>query len=90
MAIKPRDASEIESAVLHVAVNPTAPSRFATFTMDSIGISDTRSLHNDTEFVHLSATVGANATVFVSKSLGDLNNGTHSVWIERRSRHSRR
>src|SRR5271156_4123725 len=81
MAIKPRNAAEIGSAVLHVTVNPPAPSRFATFTMDHIGISETRSLHNDTDFVHLSATVGANPTVFVSKSLGDLNNGTHSVGL---------
>jgi phospholipase C len=81
MVIKPRNAAEVGSAGSHVTVNPPAPSRFATFTMDSIGISDTRSLHNDTDFVHLSATVGAHPTVFVSKSLGDLNNGTHSVGL---------
>src|SRR4029077_6096514 len=55
--------------------------RFATFTMDSFGISNTRSLHNDTDFVYLSATVGANPTVFVKKSMGDVNNGTHSVGL---------
>jgi hypothetical protein len=53
--------------------------RFATFTMDSFGISNTRSLHNDTDFVYLSATVGANPPVFAKKSMGDVNNGTHSV-----------
>src|SRR5580704_13203348 len=49
--------------------------------MESMGISDTRSLHNDTDFVLLSATVGANPTVFLWKSLGDVNNGTHSVGL---------
>jgi phospholipase C len=60
---------------------PPAPARFATFTMDSLGISNTRSLHTDTDVVYLSATVGANPTVFVQKPLGDLNNGTHSVGL---------
>jgi len=62
-------------------LNPPAPSRFAIFTMDSFGISHTRSLHNDTDFVTLSATVGANPPVFVTKSMGDVNNGTHSVGL---------
>jgi phospholipase C len=52
---------------------------FATFTLDSLRISNTRSLHNDTDFVYISATVGANPPVYGSKSLGNLNNGTHSV-----------
>ena len=52
---------------------------FATFTLDSLRISNTRSLHNDTDFVYLSVTVGANPPIYASKSLGDLNNGTHSV-----------
>jgi phospholipase C len=55
--------------------------RFATFTMDNFGISNTRSLHEDTDFVYLSATVGANPPVFVQKSMGDVNNGTHSVGL---------
>ena len=62
-------------------LNPPAPARFATFTMDSFGISNTRSRHNDTDFVYLSAKVGANPIVFVSKSMGDVNNGTHSVGL---------
>ena len=52
---------------------------FATFTMDRLAIAETRSLHNDTDIVHLSATVGADDPVFATKSLGDLNNGTHPV-----------
>jgi len=69
MAVKPRNVTEVGSAGLQATVNPPAPSRFATFTMESMGISDTRSLHNDTDFVLLSATVGANPTVFLWKSL---------------------
>jgi phospholipase C len=52
---------------------------FTTFTLDSLKISNTRSLHNDTDFVYMSITVGANPPVLGSKSLGDLNNGTHTV-----------
>ncbi len=81
MAIKPGNVTEIESAGLAVLVNPPSPSRFAIFTMDSFGISDTRSRHNDTDFVYLSATVGANPPVFAKKSMGDVNNGTHSVGL---------
>jgi len=61
--------------------DPPGTARFATFTMDSFGISNTRSLHNDTDFVYLSATVGANPPVFAKKSVGDVNNGTHSVGL---------
>ena len=64
-----------------VTVTPTAPPRFATFTMDSFGVSDTRSRHNDTDYVFLSVTVGANPPVFVQKSMGDVNNGNHSVGL---------
>ncbi len=39
---------------------PPAPAMFATFTLDSLGISNTRSLHNDTDLACISATVGAN------------------------------
>ena len=81
MAITPRNTAEVGLSGSHVTPSPPAPSRFATFTMDSIGITDTRSRHNDTDFVNLSATVGARPTVFVTKSLGDVNNGTHSVGL---------
>ncbi len=81
MAIKPGDLANIGSVELQAALNPPAPSRFAVFTMDSFGISDTRSRHNDTDFVYLSATVGGNAPVFAKKAMGDVNNGTHSVGL---------
>ena len=77
----PGKVTEVGSGGLHVTINPPAPSRFATFTMDNFGISDTRSRHEDTDFVFLSATVGANPPVFAKKSMGDVNNGTHSVGL---------
>ena len=90
MAIEPKNMGKAPLAGVHVPVtgvfqidplNPPPPARFATFTMDSFGISNTRSLHNDTDFVYLSANVGANPIVFVKKSMGDVNNGTHSVGL---------
>ena len=72
-----------DSGVLSVEAtfNGPEPSHFVTFTMDNFGISDTRSRHEDTDFVYLSATVGANPPVFVQKSMGDVNNGTHGVGL---------
>jgi phospholipase C len=49
--------------------------------MDSLQIFDTRSLHNDTDFVDITVVVGANPPVYAKKSLGDLNNGTHAVGL---------
>ena len=62
-----------DSGVLSVEATFSGPepSHFATFTMDNFGISDTRSRHEDTDFVYLSATVGANPPVFVQKSMGE-------------------
>ena len=90
MATEPKNVGNGPLAGAHVPVtvgfpiaplNPPAPPRFATFTMDSFGISNTRSRHNDTDFVYLSAMVGANPIVSVSKPMGDVNNGTHSVGL---------
>src|SRR5262249_11474153 len=81
MAIEPANLAKVASLGVQTIVSPSAPSRFATFTMDSFGISNTRSRHEDTDFVYLSATVGGNPTVFVKKSMGDVNNGTHSVGL---------
>jgi hypothetical protein len=74
----------IASGILvEATLNPTPrpPDRFATFTMESLEIWNTRSLHNDTDYVTLTAVVGANPPVHATKSLGDLNNGTHSVGL---------
>ena len=89
MATEPRNAAAGPPAVLHLpgdgvisvqgTFSPPGPSHFATFTMENFGISNTRSLHEDTDFVYLSVTVGANPPVFAQKSMGDVNNGTHAV-----------
>jgi hypothetical protein len=51
-----------------------------TFTVESFRITDTRSLHNDTDYVSLAVSVGLNPPVTVpAKSMGDVNNGTHAV-----------
>ena len=95
MATEPRrtvKAPPVKAATLHLpvgevlsvstdALNSLAPRRFATFTMDSLGITNTRSRHNDTDVVHIGVTVGASDTVFVTKKLGDLNNGNHGVGL---------
>ena len=58
--------------------------------MDNFGISDTRSRHEDTDFVFLSATVGANPPVFVEEVDGRCEQRHPFRWTEHRSRHSRR
>ena len=51
-----------------------------TFTLNSFRITDTRSLHNDTDFVGISVAVGSNPPITVpTKAMGDVNNGTHQV-----------
>jgi hypothetical protein len=50
------------------------------FTLNSFRITDTRSLHNDTDFVSIAVAVGKNAPITVpTKPMGDVNNGTHTV-----------
>src|ERR1700690_1766139 len=51
-----------------------------TFTLNSFAITETRSLHKDTDFVSISVAVGSNPPVTVpTKSMGDLNNGVYQV-----------
>jgi hypothetical protein len=51
-----------------------------TFTLTNFRITDTRSLHNDTDFVSIAVAVGKNPPVTVpAKPMGDVNNGTHTV-----------
>ena len=51
-----------------------------TFTLNSFRITDTRSLHNDTDFVGMAVAVGSNPPISVpTKAMGDVNNGTHQV-----------
>jgi hypothetical protein len=49
-----------------------------TFTMTSFRITDTRSLHNDTDFVGIAAAVAGKPAVSApTKPMGDVNNGSH-------------
>jgi hypothetical protein len=47
--------------------------------LNSFKITETRSLHNDTDYVSLSVRVGTNPPTTVVKSMGDVDNGTHEV-----------
>ena len=54
-----------------------------TFTLDSFKITDTRSRHNDTDYVTFTLLVkphtGAATPKTLKKSMGDVNNGDHKV-----------
>jgi hypothetical protein len=57
-----------------------AAARDYTFTLNSFKITNTRSLHNDTDFVAMAVAVGSNAPIILpAKSMGDLNNGSYKV-----------
>jgi phospholipase C len=92
MAVQPGDINKITLANDHVTIAgqaeigpsgtvPPPPPKFARFTMDSFGITNTRSLRKDTDYVYLSVTVGDKAPVMVQKSMGDVDNGNHSVGL---------
>jgi hypothetical protein len=51
------------------------------FSLDSFRITETRSLHNDTDFISLCVTVGANAPVIQTRAMGNVNNGTYQVGL---------
>jgi hypothetical protein len=50
-----------------------------TFTLDSFNITNTRSAHKDTAYVAFTLQVAGATPVVQTKSIGDVNNGTHSV-----------
>jgi hypothetical protein len=52
-----------------------------TFSLDSFRITDTRSLHEDTDFVTVSIKVGAGDPITKTKAVGNVNNGTHPVGL---------
>lgn len=56
-----------------------------TFSLDSFRITDTRSRHNDTDFVSCTLLVrdasGNGTPQTLKKSMGDVNNGTHAVGL---------
>jgi hypothetical protein len=58
------------------------PKILYSFTLESFRITDTRSVHNDTDFVAVSVKVGDNAPITLpTKSMGDVNNGVHKVGL---------
>jgi len=52
-----------------------------TFSLDSFRITDTRSRHEDTDYVSVSLAVGSAAPVTKTKAMGNLNNGTFEVGL---------
>jgi hypothetical protein len=66
----------------HVPLSPeTFRPGLYTFTLDSIEIDNTRSSHEDTDYVSVSVAVGDQPTQTAVKALGDLNNGTYPVGL---------
>jgi hypothetical protein len=51
------------------------------FSLDNFRITDTRSLHNDTDYATVSITVGSHPAVTKTVRVGDVNNGTHNVGL---------
>src|SRR3954470_7347926 len=49
------------------------------FSLDSFRITDTRSRHEDTDFVTVSIAVGNKPAITKTKAMGNVNNGTHPV-----------
>ncbi len=52
-----------------------------TFRLDNFRIDNTRSRHEDTDFVSVSLAVGARPPQTQSRAMGDLNNGTFDVGL---------
>jgi hypothetical protein len=52
-----------------------------TFSIDSMRITNTRSLHEDTDYVTASVTIGTGAPQTKTLKIGDVNNGTHPINI---------
>jgi len=49
------------------------------FSLDNFTITNTRSRHEDTDFVSASVAVGNRPAVAATRAMGDLNNGTYGV-----------
>jgi hypothetical protein len=64
---------------LKPVVGATTPVGVFTFTLKSFKITETRALHNDTDYVSFSVVVGTKPPTTVVKSMGDVDNGTHEV-----------
>jgi hypothetical protein len=71
-----------ERVIGHPIVVPTALGKTPvfTFTLNNFRITNTRSVHEDTDFVSISVAVGSNAPIHLpAKAMGNLNNGTYPV-----------
>jgi hypothetical protein len=51
------------------------------FSLDNFRITDTRSLHQDTDFVTISLKMGTSPAITKTKAMGQVNNGTHPVGL---------
>jgi hypothetical protein len=52
-----------------------------TFSIPSLRIDNTRSLHEDTDYVSLTLAVGTNPPQTKTRKIGNVNNGTHTVGL---------
>jgi hypothetical protein len=52
-----------------------------TLSLDNFRITETRALHNDTDFVTVSIKVGDADAITKTQAMGDVNNGTHDVGL---------
>jgi hypothetical protein len=64
----------------NIAPYPSEPTRY-TLSLDNIRIDNTRSSHTDTDYVSFSLKVGDQKYPTLTKSMGDLNNGTFNVGL---------
>jgi hypothetical protein len=81
----PIHTGPIHTGPIHTGPILGGPPNF-TFTLDSFQITDTRSRHNDTDYVTFTLLVQPNggpavAPQTLNKSMGDVNNGTHAVGL---------
>lgn len=62
------------------SVSPAVP--VYTFSVPSLQIDNTRSLHEDTDYVSVTLTIGTNPPQTKTKALGNVNNGTHVIGLD--------
>jgi hypothetical protein len=78
--VKPTPIAVEKGSVLKAFPVQPPPAGVYTFTLNNFRITDTRSLHNDTDYVTISVAVnGQKPITLPAKSMGDVNNGTHQV-----------
>ena len=61
-------------------MTPAAKTQYR-FSLDNFRITDTRSVHEDTDYVSVTLVVGKNPPVTKTKAMGNLNNGTYAVGL---------